>query len=81
MSVFSGGAGHAIPPPPVGGMATEGPLAPAPAWLPGCFVLFLTRSRWPASLPRSLFGSAFVFGAVLKPFGFRSACFGVSLVL
>ena len=52
--------------PPVGGMATEGPLAPAPAWLPGCFVLFLTRSRWPASLPRSLFGSVSVFGAVLK---------------
>ena len=54
---------HALP---VGGMATEGPLAPAPAWPPGCFVFFLTRSRWPASLPRSLFGSVSVFGAVLK---------------
>ena len=60
------GGGHAMRAPPVGGMATEGPLAPAPAWLPGCFVLFLTRSRWPASLPRSLFGSVSVFGAVLK---------------
>ena len=60
------GGGHAMRAPPVGGMATEGPLAPAPAWLPGCFVLFLTRSRWPASLPRSLFGSVLVFGAVLK---------------
>ena len=43
---------HALP---VGGMATEGPLAPAPAWPPGC------RRAFPDSLALACLAASLAF--------------------